>query len=86
MTIMEMLGQSGVLTVLGMGIVFGFLIILIIAITVVGKVIQSLTKDQPAVTSAGAAPVASSSGAASGNNASVTAAISAAVNEYRKAK
>jgi len=84
MTILEMLGQSGILSLLGMGIVFGFLIIMIIAITLVGKVIQSLTKDQPAVTSTGAAaPVASS---ASGNNAPVTAAISAAVNEYRKTK
>ena len=81
MTILEMLGQSGILSLLGMGIVFGFLIIMIIAITVVGKAIQSLTKDQPAVTSTGAATPA-----ASGNNASVTAAISAAVNEYRKAK
>ena len=86
MTITEMLGQSGMLSVLGMGIVFGFLIIMIIAITVVGKVIQSMTKNQPAVTSAGAAPVASSAGTASGNNAPVTAAISAAVNEYRKSK
>jgi oxaloacetate decarboxylase gamma subunit len=80
MTIMEMLAQSGVLTVLGMGVVFGFLIIMIIAISTVGKIIQSISKDQPAIAPAGvAAPP-------TGNDAPVTAAISAAVNEYRKAK
>ena len=79
MTIMEMLGQSGVLSVLGMGIVFGFLIIMIITVTLVGKVIQSLTKDQPAV-----APTGTAAPTASANDASVTAAISVAVNEYRK--
>ena len=36
MTIMEMLGQSGILSLLGMGIVFGFLIIMIIAISTMG--------------------------------------------------
>jgi oxaloacetate decarboxylase gamma subunit len=73
MTIVEMLGQSGVLTLLGMGIVFGFLVIMIISITVVGRIIQALG-------SVAAAPVTG----AAGNGAEVTAAITAAVNEYRK--
>jgi oxaloacetate decarboxylase gamma subunit len=72
MTIVEMLGQSGVLTMLGMGIVFGFLVIMIISITVVGRIIQALGST--------AAPVTG----AAGNNAEITAAITAAVNEYRK--
>ena len=80
MTIMEMLGQSGVLAVLGMSVVFGFLVIMIIAITVVGKIMQTME------VKGAAAPVkaAAIAPAVSGNDASVTAAIAAAVNEYRK--
>jgi len=81
MTIMEMLGQSGVLTVLGMGVVFSFLIIMIFAITAAGKIINALKLNKELMPQAlAAAPSAS----VSGNSASVTAAISAAVNEYRK--
>jgi len=81
MTIMEMLGQSGVLTVLGMGVVFSFLIIMIFAITAAGKIINALKLNKELMTQTmAAAPSAS----VSGNSASVTAAISAAVNEYRK--
>jgi oxaloacetate decarboxylase gamma subunit len=82
MTIAEMLGQSGVLTLLGMGIVFGFLVIMIISITLVGKAIHSLKVDK-----SGAVPVnppSSPGGAVRAGDAAVTAAISAAVNEYRK--
>jgi oxaloacetate decarboxylase gamma subunit len=82
MTIVEMLGQSGVLTLLGMGIVFGFLVILIVSITVAGKVIHALgwDKDVQGPTSAGSgkAPVNTAAKTA------VAAAITAAVNEYRK--
>ena len=81
MTIMDMLGQSGILAVFGMGVVFGFLIIMIITITVVGKIIHALGADKDVTAPAKAATAAP---AASGNDASVTAAISAAVNEYRK--
>jgi oxaloacetate decarboxylase gamma subunit len=82
MTIVEMLGQSGVLTLLGMGIVFSFLIIMIVFVTVVGKIIHTLTADTavPAPAQGGT----SSGGGAAGGNAAVTAAISAAVTEYRK--
>jgi oxaloacetate decarboxylase gamma subunit len=79
MTIMEMLGQSGVLTVLGMSVVFSFLIILIFAITGVGKIINALKLNKELITNTlAAAPAASVSAGA------VTAAISAAVKEYRK--
>jgi len=40
MTITEMLGQSGVLTLLGMGVVFGFLILMVIIISQIGKFIN----------------------------------------------
>jgi oxaloacetate decarboxylase gamma subunit len=80
-----MLEQSGVLTLLGMGIVFSFLVIMIIAISQTGKLIHFLGLDKdvqgaPSNT-AGAGPVQAQEG---NNNAAVTAAITAAVNEYRK--
>ncbi|MDR1446900.1 MAG: OadG family protein [Treponema sp.] len=79
MTILEMLEQSSVLTLLGMGIVFSFLIILIVCVTLMGKFFHVVRADknvqQPATTQ---------SPAAGAGNAAVTAAISAAVNEYRK--
>ena len=78
MTIFEMLGQSGVLTLLGMGIVFSFLVIMIIAITLTGKAIHALGWDKNVQPAAGAAA------RKPGNDAAVTAAIGAAVNEYRK--
>jgi len=78
MTIVEMLEQSGVLTVLGMSVVFSFLIILIFAITGVGKIIGALKLNK------GLMAAGQVSSAVSGNAASVTAAISAAVSEYRK--
>jgi oxaloacetate decarboxylase gamma subunit len=73
-----MFGQSGFLTLLGMGMVFGFLLILIICVTLVGKLIHRLGLDQEEQT-----PKAAASGAVI-NAAAVTAAITAAVTEYRK--
>jgi oxaloacetate decarboxylase gamma subunit len=82
MTIVEMLEQSGVLTLLGMGIVFLFLVILIICVSLAGKFIQAIEADkdlrQPVkAPSDGPAPAGNANGV-------VTAAISAAVTEYRK--
>ena len=74
MTIFEMLEQSGILTLLGVGIVFSFLAVLVFAISLTGKIINRFVKD---------APVQGSYGGAS-NQGAVTAAITAAVNEYRK--
>jgi oxaloacetate decarboxylase gamma subunit len=78
MTIEVMLEQSGVLTILGMSVVFSFLIILIFAITGVGKIINSLKLNKDLAPQTLAASVSAVSAGA------VTAAISAAVNEYRK--
>jgi oxaloacetate decarboxylase gamma subunit len=77
MTIAGMLEQSGVLTLLGMGIVFGFLFILIVCVTVMGKLIHAMGLDrQPQM--ANAAP------AGGAVPAPVVAAISAAVKDYRE--
>lgn len=83
MTIAEMLSQSGVLTLLGMGIVFGFLVILIISVTVMGKIIHALGADKDVTApQVGASGTGSAGGAAKAT--AVAAAITAAVNEYRK--
>lgn len=81
MTIAEMFGQSGVLALLGMGIVFSFLIILIVFMTLVAKIIHALGWDADVQAPKQAGAAAPVSGAA---NAAVIAAVSAAVNEYRK--
>ena len=86
MTIAEMLAQSGVLTLLGVGIVFGFLVVMIICVTVAGKVIHALGLDKD-VAAPGADASASGAKAAKSTAAAMAmtaAAITAAVNEYRK--
>ncbi|MDR1469021.1 MAG: OadG family protein [Spirochaetaceae bacterium] len=79
MTIAEMLGQSGKMAVIGMGIVFSFLIILIVSVTLMGKIIRSLGLDADGteVKSPGR-PVGAASQAA------IVAAIGAAVTQYRQ--
>ncbi len=76
MTITEMLSQSGVLTLLGMGVVFSFLIILIICISLSSKLIQALKLDKE--DEQGAAGTTVSTGAQSN---AVIAAIAAAVRQ-----
>jgi len=80
MTIAEMFGQSGVLAFLGMGVVFSFLIILIVFMTLVAKLIHALGWDAD-VQAPKQVPVVAG---APSNNAAVVAAVTAAVNEYRK--
>jgi oxaloacetate decarboxylase gamma subunit len=82
MTIAEMLEQSGTLTLLGMGIVFGFLVVMIVCITLAGKIVHALGADRDLPLRP--AKAAGSGSGAESNNAAVTAAISAAVNEYQK--
>ena len=82
MTIAEMFGQSVIVTLLGMSVVFGFLIILIISITLAGKIIHALCLDKDLQAKAPVPAAVPSSGTA--NNTAVTAAITAAVTEYRK--
>ncbi|MDR2494373.1 MAG: OadG family protein [Spirochaetaceae bacterium] len=81
MTIAEMFAQSLVATLCGMSVVFGFLIILIVSITLMGKIVHALGWDTepaaPVKAQAAPAPVVQ-------GNAAVAAAITAAITEYRK--
>jgi oxaloacetate decarboxylase gamma subunit len=76
-----MLGQSGKMAVIGMGIVFSFLVILIVTVTLVGKIIRSMGLDAAGTegTSPGRGP-----SAVAGSQAAVVAAIGAAVSQYQK--
>lgn len=76
MTITDMLGQSLLLTVLGIGIVFTFLIILILFISLAAKVIKALKLDKDISTENS---TASSANATDKNK--VVAAIVAAIRE-----
>ena len=83
MTILEMLEQSAILTVLGVGIVFSFLLIMIVCVTLMGKIIRYLEPDkdietQEAETAAQTAQKV--------ENGPIIAAITAAVTEYRKSQ
>ena len=81
MTIIEMFGQSGVLTLLGMAVVFGFLLIMIVFVTITGKVIHKagLDGDVQGFQLPAAGPASSSE-----TPPGTIAAIGAAVNEYRQ--
>ena len=75
MTILEMLEQSGILTLLGIGVVFGFLIIMVVVISRVGKLFRTAEAGEIAAVENRIVP---------SNNDPITAAIVAAVSEYRK--
>ena len=77
MTISEMLSQSGILTLLGMGVVFSFPIITIFAMTGLHAVIHALGWDKEEKKDAPAAPAA----APAADNGAIIAAIAAAVHE-----
>jgi oxaloacetate decarboxylase gamma subunit len=82
MTILEMLEQSAILTVLGMVIVFVFLWLLIVCVTLAGRLINRFALDKES-------QIQKSTDAALQNNApdaEITAVITAAVAEYRKAR
>jgi oxaloacetate decarboxylase gamma subunit len=76
-----MLGQSGALTLLGMGVVFGFLAIMIVCVTLTGRIIHALGADKDVMQRAAAA---AAPGSGPVNSGAITAAITAAVAEYQK--
>ena len=76
MTVIEMLGQSGVLAILGMSTVIGFIAILVMVISLVGKLIIKIY-------GSGTAALAAET-KANKDDGRVTAAITAAINEYQK--
>jgi oxaloacetate decarboxylase gamma subunit len=70
--------QSSALTVLGMTMVFGFLIIMIICVTLTGKIIHAVGADRED------APAPQTVPAAQADSGAITAVITAAVTEHRK--
>ena len=83
MTIMDMLGQSGVLTILGMGIVFSFLLIMVIAVTLMGKAVHALGADKD-ITQPKRPQSGMPAGTSAAKSTAVAAAITAAITEYQK--
>jgi oxaloacetate decarboxylase alpha subunit len=85
MTIVEMLQQSAVLTLLGMAVVFAFLWLMIVCVGFVGKAVHKMGLDKdvlPPEPSAGPAKRASpAETAAPAKTAAVAGAIAATVNE-----
>jgi oxaloacetate decarboxylase gamma subunit len=81
MTIAAMLEQSAVLTVIGMSVVFAFLWFLIICMNVTAKLMQKMGWDKDEPPSRNNPSPADASGTAGPE---ITAAITAAVTEYRK--
>jgi oxaloacetate decarboxylase gamma subunit len=80
MTILEMLEQSAVLTALGMAVVFFFLWVMIICINLTGKLVHKIGWDKDIQSSETMASKHPDRTAKS----NVVAAISVAVQEYRK--
>jgi len=85
MTILEMLGQSGILTLFGIGVVFAFLIIMVIVISQAGKAFRTADSEKAAADKAATAASRMPFGnmAVTTNSAPVIAAITAAVGAYR---
>ena len=79
MTIMDMLGQSGILSVLGMSVVFGFLLIMVIAVTIMGKIVNAVGAGKGV-----AQPPRQAASSSAAKSTAVAAAITAAVTEYQK--
>lgn len=77
MNVEEMLGQSGILTLLGMGVVFSFLIIMIVCMYLLHAILHALKldKDQPA----SSAQASSGAAAPAADQKAVVAAIAAAL-------
>ena len=82
MTIAEMLSQSGILTILGMGVVFGFLALMVFCVSTLGKFFQAREAAASKVSPVGSDPA--SQAAPPENAGQVIAAISAAVYQYHK--
>ena len=83
MTISEMLGQSGLLTLLGLGVVFAFIIILIFCMKLLQVLVHALKLDKATVKKAPATPAATavSAAAPAADAKAIVAAIAAAIRE-----
>ena len=81
MNVEQMLGQSGILTLLGMGVVFSFLIIMIVCMYALHAVLHALKldKDKPTASAASASAAPSAASAPAADQKAVVAAIAAAL-------
>ena len=78
MNVEQMLGQSGILTLLGMGVVFGFLIIMIVCMYALHAILSALKLDKDDIKPAqGSAPAPAP--AASADAKAIVAAIATAL-------
>ena len=83
MTILEMLGQSGILTLFGIGVVFAFLIIMVIIISKAGELFRAADADKAVADRLAVEKVVYGSSPVTTNSAPIIAAITAAVGAYR---
>lgn len=81
MTISQMLQQSGILTLLGLCVVFGFLIIMILAMNLLRVVVHGLKLDKEPETKGTSSSSTSATPVGSADTGAVIAAIAAAVHE-----
>jgi oxaloacetate decarboxylase alpha subunit len=82
MTIVEMLQQSAVLTLLGMAVVFAFLWLMIVSVNWVGKLVHKLGLDKDVLPPEIKSSKNTTGAVMPAKTTAVTAAIAAAVNEY----
>jgi oxaloacetate decarboxylase gamma subunit len=80
MTIAQMFNQSGVLALLGMSVVFGFLVILIVVVSLAGRAIHALGLDREQTVK----PAPAVNAVSGGVDGAVVAAITAAVKAHCK--
>jgi len=83
MTILEMLEQSGILTLFGIGVVFAFLIIMVLIISKAGEIFRAVDADKAAAGRAATDKAIHGNMAVTTNSAPIIAAITAAVGAYR---
>jgi oxaloacetate decarboxylase (Na+ extruding) subunit gamma len=79
MTIGEMFGQSGILALLGMGVVFGFLVILVVSMSIIAKMISAFGWEKAEVRTASV-----EAGGSRANDEETVAASTAAVLHHKK--
>lgn len=81
MTISEMIGQSGILTLLGMGVVFSFLIIMILAMYLLHAILHAVGADKVEEAKPASPQAATFGTPAAADQGALVAAIAAALRE-----
>jgi oxaloacetate decarboxylase gamma subunit len=83
MTILEMLEQSGILTLFGIGVVFTFLIVMVIVISQAGKMFRAADSNKVVADKLAVEKAIYGNMTVTTNSAPIIAAITAAVGAYR---